>query len=304
MKRVIVTGATSFIGAPLVNALLADGNFVYAVIRPNSKKIDKIPVSNNVKIIECDLDNINNLDSIICKDCDVFYHIAWDGTRSPERDDCELQFKNYKACLKAYDIAKKLKCNTFISVGSQAEYGKCTGNIDEKYEANPITEYGKAKLLSFQTIQKLAPNDGIKFGWIRLFSAYGPNDYQNSLISTCLEKMKKNESIELTSGTQFWNYVFIDDVVNILILLMKSNNYKSDVFNVCSNDNRRLKSYVMELKEILSSSSELLFGIKGYNSKEQVVSFQPLNRKVEEVLKYNKYVTFRDGITKILSDKN
>ena len=302
MSNIIVTGATSFIGAPLVKKLINMGNRVYAVVRPNSKKLNALIQSENLVIVECDLINILQLDEMISEKCDTFFHIAWNGTRVPERDDFELQNKNYENCLEAYDVSKKIGCKTFISTGSQAEYGSCVGDIDETYPTNPVTEYGKAKLKAYETIKSMASLDGMKFGWIRIFSSYGPSDYSNSLISMCIKKMLKNEDIELTSGEQNWNYVYVEDVVNILIELMINDNYSNDVFNVCSNDTRPLKEYVIELKNILASDSKLLFGKKQYNKSEGIVSFSPINEKTKRILGYDEYSSFKDGIFKIIKD--
>ena len=300
MKRVIVTGATSFIGSPLVEKLSNSGFYVYAVVRPKSKNINNIKLNSNVEIVECDLNDISKLDTLINEKCDACFHIAWNGTRYPERDDKDIQFKNYCNSIDAYESSKRLGCTAFISTGSQAEYGHCEGIVDDNYPTNPVTEYGKAKLLAHDEIQKRCLKDNIKFGWIRIFSCYGYNDYDNSLVSMCIRKMKTNEDIILTKGIQLWNYVFIDDVINILLELLLNNNYQSETFNVCSNDTRPLKEYVYELKSILASNSNLLFGAKDYNESEGVVSFKPLNQNVSNILHYDNYVSFKEGIDIIL----
>ena len=300
MSKIVVTGATSFIGAPHVKKLEKCGHFIYAVIRPNSKNIDSIIKSENVIIVECDMSNYDKLFDLIGSNCDAFYHIAWNGTRVPERDNYDIQFDNYKNSIKAFNAALKLGCSHFYSIGSQAEYGTCRGVVDENYTPSPKTEYGKAKLQTYKDLSKMSLNNNIKFGWIRLFSAYGMNDYSNSLVSFCIKKMTRNEDVELTTGTQNWNYIFIDDVVNILYRLFIFDTFKNEVFNVCSDDNRILKDYIIEMKTILKSTSKLLFGAKNYNNSEGIVSFIPSNKKVKDYLKYDKYVSFSNGICKIL----
>lgn len=302
MKKIVVTGATSFIGAPLVE-ILSKKYFVYAVIRPASKNIVNIIQNSNIKIIECDISNLSFLDKLILEKCDCFYHIAWNGTRVPERNDYLIQNQNYIDCIKAYETAKKLGCECFISTGSQAEYGNCVGIINDDYPTNPISEYGIAKLKSFKEIKNRAKDDNIKFGWIRIFSAYGPGDYNGSLISYCIDKMKKNEDVVLTSCKQNWNYIFVEDVINILVLLFEIDSYSIESFNVCSDDSRILRDYVIEIKKIINSSSQLLFGNKEYDVKEGVVSFSPQNGKIKKILNYNKFISFKEGIEKILATR-
>ena len=304
MLNIIVTGATSFIGTPLVNKLLNENYFVYAVVRPNSSKLSKLNSAPNLKIVECDLKDISKLSTLIdINDCYAFYHIAWNGTRVPERDNSEIQNLNYINCMEAYSVAKQLKCKYFISTGSQAEYGKCNGTIAENYPTIPTTEYGKAKLKCYQDLKINGIKDGIKIGWLRIFSAYGPGDYDQTLIMYAINQMMNNADIEMTSGIQNWNYIFIDDVINILVLLMKVNNYTAESFNVCSDDNRMLKDYIVELKQILNSKSKLNFGTKKYNNSEGMISFIPKNDNIKKYLNYDKFTSFKDGIASIIRSK-
>ena len=64
MKRVVVTGASGFIGAYLIQELLKDTeNEIYAIIRPNSSNRDRVPQDDRVKIVELDMDQIEELPS-------------------------------------------------------------------------------------------------------------------------------------------------------------------------------------------------------------------------------------------------
>lgn len=82
MKRVVVTGASSFIGAYLIQELLKDTeNEIYAVIRPNSSNRDRVPQDDRVKIVELDMAQIEELPSYVPGQVEGFYHLAWNGTR-------------------------------------------------------------------------------------------------------------------------------------------------------------------------------------------------------------------------------
>lgn len=300
MKNVIVTGATSFIGFPLVKELLKKNYTVYAVVRPNSKSNIKLNDLNCsfLRIIECSMDDYKNLDSFIKDPIDATIHVAWNGTRVPERDSHEIQFKNYQNSIDLYHSVKKLGSKRFISIGSQAECGKCIGLITEEYSCNPITEYGKAKNLLCNELQALAKKDQITLGWLRLFSAYGPYDYEKTMVISSTRAMLKNEDVNLTLGEQNWNYIYIDDVINLLIELLEKN-YESGIFNACSNENLKLKEFVMKMRELANSNSKLNFGAVPYG-KEGMVSFIPSSKKVEEVLNYSNFVPFEVGYKNVL----
>ena len=80
MERAIITGPTGSIGIALINKLIDEGIKVIAVVRPGSKRADRIPESDMVTKVECDLCNLDKLSDIIDGKADVFYHFGWDGT--------------------------------------------------------------------------------------------------------------------------------------------------------------------------------------------------------------------------------
>ena len=87
MKRVVVTGASGFIGAYLIQELLKDTeNEIYAIIRPNSSNRDRVPQDDRVKIVELDMAQIEELPSYVPGQVEGFYHLAWNGTRGETRD--------------------------------------------------------------------------------------------------------------------------------------------------------------------------------------------------------------------------
>lgn len=299
MRKIVVTGATSFIAVHLLKKLLAYGDYVYAIVRPNSKNLYRLPKNKNIKVIELDLKYIDQLSKYIFEDIDILYHFAWEGIRGTARDDIELQRSNYVATEKVINAAKELNSAVFIGAGSQAEYGNIDGLIYEEQLENPATQYGKFKLKSKQYCEEYSKQENIRFIWLRIFSAYGEYDYRNSLIMSCIEKMKKNEVIPLTLCIQKWDYVYVGDIATALLKfgLVKCNN---GVYNIGSGQTRILKDYIFELKEILKSSSELKFGAVQYG-RTGIPNIEPQIDKINRELRWFPQVSFREGINNILN---
>jgi nucleoside-diphosphate-sugar epimerase len=303
MKKVVVTGATSFIGVHIIKEYLKNNCEVIAVVRPNSKKLSRLPENNLLTVVEVDMENIEQLiEKLDNKKVDVFYHLAWEGVRVPYRDDAILQNENYISAIKAMKTAKGLGCDIFIGTGSQAEYGKCTDKVDENYPTNPVTEYGKAKLKTYEKLKVLAKENNIKFIWVRVFSVYGIYDYQGTLVMSVLDKMKRNESIPLTQCLQNWDFIYVEDAAEAMYLL--ANVPCSDgVYNLASGESRQLKEFVIAMKRICNSKSKLEFGAIPYNS-EGIVSFKPIVDKLKQNLGWSCKVSFEEGIKNILVFKN
>ncbi len=299
MKKIVVTGATSFIGVHIIKEYLNNNCKVIAVVRPNSKNLNRLPKNNNIEIIETDMEKIEYIiDKVENKKADIFYHLAWEGARVPYRDDAVLQNNNYECAIKAMKVAKQLRCSVFIGSGSQAEYGKCIGKIDENYPTNATTEYGKAKLKAYETLKVMAKENNMKFIWTRIFSVYGIYDYKGTLVMSALDKMKRNESIQLTECIQNWDFIYVEDAAKIMYLLANTSCYDG-VYNIASGESRQLKDFVIDMKEICNSKSELQFGVVPYNS-EGVVSFEPVINKLNQNLGYSCKISFNEGIKKIL----
>lgn len=299
MKNVIVTGATSFIGIHLIEEYLNYNCAVIAVVRPNSKNLDRLPESKLLMVIEAGMEDIEKvIEEIGSKKIDIFYHLAWEGARVPFRDDAILQNDNYMFAINAMKVAKKLGCNTFIGAGSQAEYGNCIGKIDENYPAKPITEYGRAKLKTYERLKIMAQENNMKFIWTRIFSVYGVYDYKGTLVMSALDKMKKNETMQLTQCIQNWDFIYVEDVARAMYLLANTSCMEG-IYNIASGENRQLKDFVMEMKEICKSNSLLQFGVIPYNS-EGVVRFEPIVDKLKQNLGWTCEMKFKDGIEKIL----
>lgn len=298
MRKTVVTGATGFIAVHLINMLIDNGDFVYAVVKPQSANLSRLNQNDNLKIIELDINEIDTLPNIIGEDVDVFYHLAWQGTRGVARNDKEVQAKNYFGAINAIVAAHKMNSKVFIGTGSQAEYGAAEGKIDETYIENPETEYGKAKLKAKRDCEKFAEKNNIKFIWARFFSVYGEYDYENTLIMSCINKMSKNEDIELSDCEQKWDYLYVKDAASAL-MMFGLQGCSCGEYNVANGNAEILKNYVIKIKEIMKSESNLKFGAI-CNYARNKAFMEPSIKKIMREISWKPETSFEDGINNIL----
>ena len=81
MKKIVVTGATSMLGVATIDECLKnDTEKIYAVVRNESPNLYRLPNDERVVKVYCQISDYGNLPNIINDSCDVFYHMAWDGT--------------------------------------------------------------------------------------------------------------------------------------------------------------------------------------------------------------------------------
>ena len=99
--KIIVTGATGFIGKALCKELINAGHEIFAIIRPNSSRKESLKQEVNtwgknphkIQLLEMEMEELEQLSKKIGQ-ADLFYHLAWNGSAGTDREDFEMQYKN------------------------------------------------------------------------------------------------------------------------------------------------------------------------------------------------------------------
>ena len=294
MKTAIVTGATGFIGYHLTKKLSALDIFVYAIIRPNSKNKQRLQNLANIKIIELDMVDIKKLSTIITGKFDCFFHIAWDG----ERNDFIKQYQNVDYTMQALESAKELGCKRFICTGSQAEYGLSENLVTEETIPKPNTAYGAAKVAACYLSKYRAEQFAVEWIWTRIFSVYGKYDNPKALIPYVVDSFKDNKGVNLTACQQKWNYLYIEDAVNALVLLMEQGK-AGEIYNIAGHETKVLKEFVEDIKNIIKSNSIINYS----TDNRMVVSLNPCIKKIMTDTSWKIKFKFSEGINEIIRDK-
>ena len=282
--KFFITGASSFIGVELSRYLADNGHQVVAMSRRENEQLNDIAIKGNLQVLYADMQNL--MERTIDVKADVFIHLAWAGALLGQRDNQELQEGNIRFSLECVELSKRMGCQLYVDAGSQAEYGIVPGVITEDTPCNPIVAYGKAKLQMYQKTCDLTQRLGLKYIHLRILSVYGENDHPNTLIISSLKKMKNNEPIEMRSGGQKWNYVYVKDaarqIAELSIYAVNDDSFHQEVYNIASNDTRKLQDFIIAMKAIIGSASELSFG--GYNI-EKDVNLNPDTKKTAAIIK-------------------
>lgn len=290
-----ITGASSFIGVELCRYLSDNGHQVIAMSRRENEDLNAIAIDGNLMVFRADMQSV--LEKATDIRADVFVHLAWVGTSHEDRNNPAIQEENVKSALACVELSKRMGCQLYVDAGSQAEYGIVPGVLTEETPCNPIIAYGKAKLQMYHETKALTAQLGLKYIHLRILSVYGEKDHDETLIKSCLRKLKNNEPIVMRSGGQKWNYVYVKDAARqigeLTLFAFEKEGFKSEVFNIASRDTRKLQDFVAVMKDIAGSSSELSFG--GYN-KEKDVNLNPDTTKLDNIVNTLDKYSFEDVI--------
>lgn len=267
--KVVITGATSMIGRSILDECIDSASVekIYAVIRKETGRIDRIPKSPKISLIECDIDQYVALPSLINDSCDVFYHIAWASTGEKRNQDPYGQIKNIQFTIDALYAAKKMNCRLFVGAGSQAEYGVTNvSSISPSSSINPTQIYGIAKYSAGKMALETAKTIGICCVWVRVFSVYGIYDKETTMISSVLTKMMKNEHVSMTKGNQLWDYLFSSDAGAAFFKIGNSDIRDNRIYCLGSGKAKKIIEYVNIIKKITNSTSEIGIGELDYKN--------------------------------------
>jgi nucleoside-diphosphate-sugar epimerase len=265
MERVIITGATSSIGIAVLGECIKNGVEVLAVIRKNSTNRDRIPTSNLVEVIECNLNEFHSfpIEEYRVRGYEVFYHLAWENTSKEYRNDAVLQNLNIGYTLDAVNLANKLGCKTFIGAGSQAEYGRVEHIISPDTAVNPDTAYGVAKYCAYKLSSILSKKLGLQHIWGRIFSVYGLYDNKDTMIMYAINQMLNNSKTEFTKCEQSWDYLFTKDA-GYAFYLMGKNGIDGSVYCVGSGKSQPLYEYINTIHKMINQELSIGIGKKEY----------------------------------------
>ena len=305
--RIVVTGATSFIGRAVVEELLEKRHQVFAAVRPDSAGRGELEAmqretGGRLTVLPVDLSACGTLDRHPALEgrADLWLHLGWEGSGSANRTNPEIQARNIGYALEALGAAARLGCTRFLFSGSQAEYGIADGLMREDSPCHPVSEYGKDKLEVCRRAGERAAELGITYLHARIFSVYGPGDHPWSLVSSCVDTFLKGGHMEFGACTQLWNYLYIKDAVRAItgLLLAKS---PSGVYNVAGNDTRPLREFIGEIHRLCGGRGTFEYGKRPPNS-EGVVSLNPDTGKLYRAANFQPRISFEEGIREMIAN--
>lgn len=264
--KILVTGATGFIGNHLVPRLLERGHSVIAIARDETKA-SKLPWYQHVQFISCDIHSAEfkfTLEQLSSPD--ALIHLAWPG------------LPNYKALfhfevnlLADYFFIKSLVeqgLKQVLVTGTCFEYGLQNGCLTEDMPTLPANPYALAKDTLRKFLESLQKTTPFTFQWARLFYMYGSGQSPNSLLAQ-LDRAISNgdKQFNMSGGEQLRDYLPVEDVADRIVNLAECN-HVSGVYNCCSGKPISVRDIVEKRVNEKKSSIELNLGYYSYSDIE------------------------------------
>lgn len=248
MKKVMVTGATGFIGKFLVKELVKQNIETIAVVRAGTKRLETI-ADLPIKTIECNIADYKRLpEFVVERDINAVFHTAWQGVSDKDAGNQEIQMQNLQSTLDLIDAMYEMRIQTFVGCGSMHEQEALIEIAENKVISNMGYMYKAAKMAAHWMGKAKCGNYGIRFFW-PLINTYGEEEMSNRLINTVIRKIFAGESPRLSLGTQYYDFVHVSDVARALILIADKG-IDGTNYAIGSGDAKPLREFLISVAEI------------------------------------------------------
>ncbi len=261
-KKVIVTGASGFIGHHLVPLLLRENLDVIALGR-DIEKLKSFEWSNDVECIQFDFHK-DSLNGELASGCSLI-HLGWQGlpnfksqTHIDENLPHSFRF--------VHDLIKKGVSEVSI-LGTCLEYGLQNGPLSSGMETKPIVPYAIAKDMLRKQLQQLQKENSFSLKWMRIFYLYGEGQNANSILPQLDKAIANGEDFfPMSGGEQIRDYLPVTEVASQI--LHNHLGKREGIFNVCSGIPISIKQLVEERIKQKESNIKLNLGYYPYTDYE------------------------------------
>ena len=295
-KKILILGGTGFIGYHLAKEALRRGFQVSSLSKntPIKKRYLK-----RVKYIIADISNKNSINKKIKENFQYVVNLAGYVDHS---NKIKTYKSHYLGCKNISNFFLKDKIERFIQVGSSMEYGLVESPQKENFKCEPKSVYGRAKFLSSQYLLNLYKKKKFPVTIVRLYQVYGPYQDLNRFIPVVINSCKSNIDFRCSHGRQFRDFLYINDLIDAIFLILENPKAKGEIFNIGFGKPLKIKNIIQRILSYYKSGNPQFGKIK--LREEEQMKIYPDISKARRILNWKPKINFLKGLAKTIQYYN
>lgn len=259
---VFLTGATGFIGRPLVRALLARGCEVSALVLP--AEADRLP--GEVRAFVGDISDAEVVAGAIAEAGPaVIYHLAAVGLTNPGLPMADALRVNVGGTINVLEGVRAAgDVGRVVLVGSSYEYGARRSDDD----LDPFNAYGASKSAAWAFARAAHNAWSSPLVWVRPFQVYGPGQPAKALMPAAIQAALYGDDFATTGGEQQRDFVYVGDVVEGLLAAGVAPDVEGRVLDLGTGRLTRVREVIDRVWSLAAAEGRILAGALPYRPGE------------------------------------
>jgi nucleoside-diphosphate-sugar epimerase len=243
-ERVLITGASGFLGACLAHDLVAEGHDVHLLLRPDFKGWRLDHLAGQYTPQWADLCNAVDVKRAVaaCRP-EVVYHLAAHGAYPSQKDRRAILATNLLGTANLLDALDGHDYRALVHSGSSSEYGHKDGPVSEADRLEPRSDYAVTKAAATLLCQAEAYK-GRPIATVRVFSAYGPWEEPSRLVPYVMDCCYRGVHPRCTAGLQPRDFIYAEDVVDLLKVAAHHPAARGQILNAGTGRQQRVRDMV------------------------------------------------------------
>lgn len=291
--KVLITGATGFIGGHLAPALSRAGHEVHALVRPASAASSGAGLGQVHRMALTEGEPLRLLLEQIRPD--VLIHLA--SLTRPGMDPADFDDHYEHTVRPALNLARLAPASVQLALffGSSIEYGNQPPPFFETTPPQCCSPYAWGKIAAFHGVTEILALRQVPWCWARPFLTYGPGPMRSQLIPALIRGCLAGERIPLTEGAQSRDFIYIDDLCDMVLRLIEGRaRAAGEVINLASGIPRTIRAVAEQVRDQVGRG-ELVFGALPYRAHE-ALHFHGSTAKFEALFGPTPLTPFEQGI--------
>jgi nucleoside-diphosphate-sugar epimerase len=288
-KRILITGATGFVGYHLVNTLLKNQNNNLAIV---SRSITISQELFGKKVTHIIYESSTFKSEIVRFKPQVVIHLASYSTSQDDLANMKILIdSNILFISVLLDALKEVEVELFLNTGSFSEYYYNDGKL------NPAYYYSATKTASRSIVNYYKNLIGMKCCTIVPYTIYGETNKNKKIMDLLFDSLESQDAIEITNGNQVSDFIHLNDVVAFYIHILNNMELLKDneEYHLGTGEGNSIRKIAKIVENVSGMKTNVKWGALEYRRTDMMRAIAPIY-KLERELHWSPSIDINEGV--------